>query len=137
MITCTPLAICRQRLLNAALAVEEYDHSTDRNSAGMISMSAYQKECGSPACVLGHYAYREDLQDVFRINGQYCLLDKQENFTLGYDYPQVCEHFGLTPREARMLFSSHGCGVEGGVAKPQTVVNYIRNFVARKYPQWL
>lgn len=134
MITCTPIAVFRQRLLNAAQSVLDYDHSEDKVVPGEIYMGSYIKPCGAPACVLGHYAAREDLQDDFRV--QYRGIISRWQLTdggLGYDSIQVRAHFNIRLDESLALFGEYGCG---NAKHPEQVSEFINNFVAKKYPQW-
>lgn len=132
MITCTPLAVFRQRLLNAARSVMEYDHSEDRVRRGEIYMGGFIKSCGAPACVLGHYAAREDLQDDFKVFG-FGIVHKYGGFSLGFDSGYVRKHFNLKSDELKSLFGEQGCG---NATRAKQVSEYMNNFVAKKYPQW-
>lgn len=132
----TPLTIVRQRLLNAAKAVMEFDHSEDRWRPGLIDMAHYAKHCGSPGCVLGHYAARQDLQDEFILLGsklQSTIGSWKYWDSLSFDNKIVQDHFHLTQTEAYNLFAQTGCL---GAQTADQVNRYIRRFIDRKYPQW-
>lgn len=133
MITCTPIAGFRQRLLNAAQSVLDYDHSEDEVVPGEIYMGSYIKPCGAPACVLGHYCAREDLQDDFRVVGRGIRGRYSPGDGLGFDSIEVRMHFGLRFDESHTLFGEYGCR---NAKSAEQVSEYIRNFVAKKYPQW-
>lgn len=137
--------IFAQRLLNAARAVEE-------GNARDFDMNEYANACGTPACVLGHFATRTDLQDVFELtipHGEYrtakpflysradvraasavgCLPEP-----LAVTDPSVVVYFGLTRGEAMRLFGRHGCG---GARTAAQAIAYIQAFVALKWPEAL
>jgi len=149
-IICTPIAIYRQRLLNVTRAIAEFDHSHDKWRVGRVFMGAYMKPCGSPACALGHYALRTDLQDyLVAVRGPLggAIKYKYNGGVVGYEgyeSPRLQAHFNITYDEANELFAPNGCGVplpkwaadhHPGFL-PARVIAYIRAFVARKYPQW-
>jgi hypothetical protein len=86
--------------------------------------------CGTPACALGHYAARTDLQRAFK------LKHGDVQTTSGSpDVSGVCyEHFGLLELwghgdEWIELFADNGCG---GATTPLQAAKYIEKFVARK-----
>lgn len=59
--------IYRERAQNMIRALRE---SPDR---AQFSMSRWATRCGTPACVLGHYAARSDLQNIFELRADYYL----------------------------------------------------------------
>lgn len=79
--------------------------------------------CGSPMCVLGHVAAREDLQDFLKFEANtgtiwYAepLLEENADGDLvehravaQYTDPQLCEWFGITQEQTEALFGVHGC----------------------------
>lgn len=150
LVVSSQAAMFRHRLLNAARAVVEFDHSQDKVRQGRVWMTYYMKPCGAPACVLGHYALRADLQDAFKVVGSQIAPIDNEHAPVIYDGWRIRDHFGLSYEEANDLFSAGGCGVGNGGdpleesdfhnrhpgLEPERVAQYIRNFVARKYPQW-
>jgi hypothetical protein len=68
-----------------------------------------ERACGTPACAMGHYAFRTDVQRTFRLARDgwavdldgHCFHDAESVFA---------QHFGIDPTEARRLFGSEGCG---------------------------
>ena len=93
--------IYRERMLNVVRAVEEgREENFDMNSWGSY--------CGTPACALGHYAARTDLQNVIKLGGG--LL----RTACGAFSPDIGdtirEHFGITDSEFGALFGTFGCG---------------------------
>lgn len=88
-----------------------------------------QNECGTPACVLGQYAFRTDLQSAFQLkDGDLSAADGQP---IHYTSPEIREHFGITYSEAWFLFYQGGCG---GAVTPAQAIKYMRDFVAQKWP---
>jgi hypothetical protein len=83
-------------------------------------------DCGTPSCVLGHYAARRDLQDEFRLTPQSNWMLDANGDEPNYDDPSVCDHFDLTEKEAAELFGSHGCN---DARTPQEAIAYIEAFI--------
>ena len=122
----------QKRLLNVARALRE---SRDPRA---FTMERFAHGCGTPACALGHYASRRDLQRAFRIDPEPAqeswtsyerlVLDGLDNAVYPDDY-QVTDHFGLSIDEGCELFDVYGCG---GARTPIQAARYIERFVARK-----
>jgi hypothetical protein len=127
----------QKRLLNVAKALREsanpeaftmewFVHGdTEQRDQGRVSPFS----CGTPACAIGHYAARRDLQRELKIvvrEGDAEVVDSRR-------LPATCwsvhEHFGVTPDESRDLFAYAGCG---GAKTPKAAARYIERFVARK-----
>lgn len=100
--------------------------------------------CGTPACALGHYAARTDLQRLLKIvvvkdkeygGVEYAKLaffgDKASSDETCPDYedPKFEEHFGLSSNEMEELFGNAGCG---DARTALQAAKYIENFVKRK-----
>lgn len=86
--------------------------------------------CGAPACALGHYALRTDLQDRFRLadNGQVVFVDRE--LTLGgVADGRIAEHFDITIKEAAKFFGSNGCG---GAETPGEAADFIESFIKNR-----
>lgn len=126
-------AIHLRRLLNVVRALEESPNPE------RFTMAQYGHECGTPACALGHYCARADLQSAF-------LLSKHTNrgeseqptwpapkdditFALAFDDDEVLTHFGINNAEADVLFGSEGCD---GARTALEAAAFIRAFVARR-----
>jgi hypothetical protein len=128
-------ALYRQRLLNVALALRE-SPAPDR-----FTMVMWGHPCGTPACALGHYACRPDLQDTFalfwqRPNPLLGLLIQGKRFiTSEIVWGAIGEHFGITADEVTRLFGLLGCN---GAKTPEAAIAYIEQFVDHKFPlpQW-
>jgi len=120
----------KQRLQNVVRAVRE-----GRNED--FNMSIYANHCGTPACALGHYAARGDLQEVFSlssVNGDSFKIPVYNNtFTsIHTPFTVAAEHFDITIAETVELFSSSGCGKIG--REPITAkqaIAYIENFITK------
>lgn len=103
------------RLLAAAQAVEESplpEHFT---------MKDFFHRCGTPACVLGHYAAREDLQSEYKLR----------QTSIGWwanGLGTSEEHFEISLDQWDELFAIDGCD---GATTPAAAGRYIRDFVAR------
>jgi len=86
-----------------------------------------EMECGSPACALGHYVSRRDLQRKFLLN-----CDGHPIWRVGYRDVSVFafeRHFGLTPEEHEELFGPEGCNE---AKTPKEAADYIANFIKRR-----
>lgn len=120
--------IQKKRLLNVARALRESKVPKD------FSMACFVNDCGTPACALGHYASRRDLQREFDLTdtGAVCNSDglKVRVGSLILDWlGDALPHFGLSPRETSELFTGDGCGNAKTVKQ---AARYIERFVARK-----
>ena len=82
--------------------------------------------CGTPACALGHYAHRTDLQDFLRLSPDGLLYYTGKRWEASYWHTSVRRHFGLTHEEASYLFSSSGCH---NAKKPLQAAEFIEDFV--------
>lgn len=90
--------------------------------------------CGTPACVLGNFAARRDLQRLFTID-----LDAASDFYVAcngepfyfHDAEKACDYFGLDSNDDELdkLFGSNGCG---NAQTPQEAIDFIEEVIARK-----
>lgn len=95
--------------------------------------------CGTPACALGHYAARTDLQRILKVsvlkNSRGSKVASMDRFGAepgsGADFydEQLMAHFGLTQSEMLELFDADGCG---GARTALQAAKYIEKFVKRK-----
>ena len=85
------------------------------------SETASTPECGTPGCSLGHYASRIDKQRAFTLPPSGKVASRTG------DNPQrrAEEHFGITPTQFNMLFSSEGCG---NAKRPLSASRYVDRF---------
>lgn len=89
-----------------------------------------QKDCGTPACALGHYAVRKDLQRAFDLIPDGIIVRRGTRYEdAGFDTPYTREHFGLTKDEAYELFNGDGCG---SARTADAAAEYIEGFVRNK-----
>lgn len=100
--------------------------------------------CGTPACALGHYAARTDMQrllkvaylkDKYKGNVEYAAIaffgEEADQHTTcpQYDDPKFVKHFGLDYSEMDELFGGDGCG---GAHTAIQAAKYIEKFVKSK-----
>lgn len=134
----------RTRLLNVAKALREsqnpeaFDMDFYVHGDGWAPDSAESGfDCGTPACALGHYASRTDLQKTFKIvkerdlyteapKAELCLRDGSGAI---YQEPEVGAHFGLDVGECEDLFGPLGCG---GAKTPKAAAKFIEKFVKNR-----
>lgn len=127
-----------KRLLLAAQATRETKHPNQ------FTMELYGiEECNTPACVLGNYAFRTDLQRTFKLaiftytldwspgEGKgiaiYRAEDGPTNISrLDCDAPSIQAHFALTQPQAIDLFAYNGCG---RAQTPEEAAEFIEKFV--------
>lgn len=89
-------------------------------------MGRYIYDCGTPACVLGHYASRRDLQKSFRLDHDLgCPVTNRGRDAGSYD-ESVHEHFGISDAQSERLFAVNGCD---GAQTPKQAQRYIRKFI--------
>ena len=120
------MTIYRQRLLNVARALREAPRPEQ------FYMGAFARPCGSPACALGHYAARTDMDQPFSLGADSCLwFEGRWVSSLALFNRLIPEHFGITSREADQLFYGDGCG---RAQTPEQAIAYIENFVEKKWP---
>ncbi len=117
-----------RRLLKVAQALRE---SPD---PGKFTMVQFGHGCGTPACALGHYAARRDLQKTFKLNPDAyskneSMLVNNTGFRVGYDDTEIENHFGIDSEESDELFNGSGCD---DAQTPKQAAKYIETFVACK-----
>lgn len=112
-------ALYRKRLLNVARALRESRNPDE------FTMEKTHHECGTPACAIGHYAARRDLQREFTLKSALGSTDGDGEWAYAAQ-----RHFGLEGlATVELLFGSKGCG---GAETPKAAARYIERFVARK-----
>lgn len=129
----------KQRLLNVAKACRE-----SPNPEAFTMRKVHY--CGTPACALGHYAARRDLQQMFQLPTREALDFNRDRGPLqvylgscsiivgawgatspsGALFVHAQHHFGITAAQAEDLFSSRGCG---NARTPIEAAKYIERFV--------
>ena len=108
--------IYKQRLLNCARACRE------ANGKG-FTMRTTSHVDGTPACALGQYAHRTDLQKSFKLALRVGIVFLKST---------IEDHFGITPAESSLLFCAHGCD---DAKTPMEAAMYIERFAAHKWPE--
>jgi hypothetical protein len=113
----------KERLLNVAKALREAPEPEKFTMTHMVH------DCGTPACAMGHYAARGDLQDVFVIDRG--MRQKFAYVTLsngGHNvWPSMMKHFDISRVECDELFEVDGCDrAETAIAAAE----FIERFVA-------
>lgn len=132
-----------KRLLNVAKALREsarpelFTMSCYVRGEDSFDDNSVEGFCGTPACALGHYASRRDLQKLLKINikgggraWKYAqMVFTRKNHDAYYDSTRVLGHFGITEYEADELFGEDGCGY---ATTPKEAAAFIERFVAQK-----
>ncbi len=118
--------IQKKRLLNVSKALRESKEATKA-----FNMREYFSMCGTPACALGHYIARKDLQKTFVrsydvSDGIYGFCTLNDSALLAFDYDVVQKHFGIDEDEAHDLFGMYGCNSAGDAV---TAADFIEQFV--------
>jgi hypothetical protein len=118
-----------ERLLNVARALRE-SPTPEKFEMGNVTHA-----CGTPACAIGHYIARQDLQQEFKplpVDSIYMGSLGTAKIVIGEDVfdwenVRVREHFDITAREFEELFGPSGCGM---AKTPIEAAEYIERFVA-------
>lgn len=137
--------IQQKRLLNVAKALRESPKpkafSMELFVYGEVSLDcstrtlSQREPCGTPACALGHYGARRDLQKQFKIelrqDGSFANLvyNDERAGPVWFDDNRIQAHFGIDEQEALKLFSADGCG---GAKTTKKAAQFIERFVAKK-----
>lgn len=146
--------IQEKRLLNVARALRESQNPERFTMAGFVwgdrllglkdswvKPQVEESWCGTPACALGHYAGRTDLQKTFKIrknldfspDGPSAAIVDRDGITLDHiDGQLVQDHFGLNNEEVVELFGATGCN---RARTPLDAAKYIEAFVRLKKKQ--
>ena len=112
----------RNRLLNVAKALREAPNPA------AFDMGVYVHSCGTPACALGHYGCRPDLQDVFfQRDGSLFAINEDGRETMCI-MDVARKHFDISSREVDQLFEATGCG---HAETAQEAAAYIERFVEK------
>jgi hypothetical protein len=133
------------RLLNVAKAVREhpepkrfsmscYIHG-DKHSGGAGARKFPKHWCGTPACALGTFGSRTDLQRMLVINtiedwngnAKPQLSYRSDGHQAYLDSKVMLKYFSIDYHQAQQLFSPEGCG---GATTPIEAAAYIEKFVA-------
>lgn len=97
---------------------------------GMYDDYADKSWCGTPACILGHYAAREDLQKLLRIKERpdnlFQLVYVRSGEVAEFQDAAISRHFGISEEQAIRLFSSVGCNE---AKTPAQAIEYIEELM--------
>ena len=94
----------------------------------VFSMLYYANSCGTPQCVLGNYAARRDLQDVFELRARTIYLVNVDDIHAYDFFDTALKHFDISATQYLELFSSDGCAKAG---TPEAAARYIEFFIDR------
>lgn len=112
-----------QRLLDVATALRESPNPRK------FDMDAYGHDCRTPACALGHYAARKDMQKILCLDSEGELNFAKTGVWTSHHNKEVLEHFGLNVTESHRLFSGSGCGYARTAIQ---AAKFIENFLDDK-----
>lgn len=119
-----------ERLLKVAKALRESPKPKAfyMGKYGYTSSDDYGYGCGTPACAMGHYAARRDLQRTFKLSDDGELTDN-DGMVVWHSDEDACQHFDITHEQALRLFDGiYGCGY---AKTAKQAAKYIERFVAR------
>lgn len=97
-----------------------------------LDMDCYHK-CGTPSCVLGHYAARRDIQNTFYLGKTHslCITGDPTGRHIHFNDTTVLNEFGITHCDATDLFDGDRLG-DSRYPKPSEVVEYLIEFLKTK-----
>jgi len=115
----------KERLLLAARVLREAAKQREiaKDHQPHFNMCRFVNDCGTPACVLGHYAVRKDVQELFAlgienishfaysVRGELLYRESTVHEYRPTDYysPEVRGHFDINMDECEALFGPIGC----------------------------
>ncbi len=108
----------KERLLNVAKALRE------SKNPDKFDMTLYGWHCGTPACAMGHYAARRDLQSDFVLTPTGSLKNNAGIYVGAFE---IGHHFQISLRQEDELFGCRGCG---GACTAIDAAEFIEQFVA-------
>jgi hypothetical protein len=113
-----------ERLLNVAKALRESKNPES------FDMGLYVNGgCGTPACALGHYASRTDLQTAYRLKpDSEIIVRTSDGSCVDYNTMDIADHFEIQGDDLEDLFSPEGCG---SALSTIEAAEFIEAFVAR------
>jgi hypothetical protein len=111
----------KEALLNVARACRESKHPEK------FTMEYYAHSCGTPACALGHYAARQDLQSDFYLDEEGVFRTSMKGLESYATLTAFLRHFALTVQQEEQLFGMWGCNK---ARTPVEAAEYIERFVA-------
>lgn len=83
-------------------------------------------DCGTPACAMGHYAARTDLQRGFKLDsdGDVATTGHLKGYRVDF---AMRMHFGIDVNQHEKLFGHDGCN---RAKRPKAAASYIRKFAS-------
>lgn len=87
-------------------------------------MECFGHPCGTPACLMGGYAARQDVQDEFVLSETGGILKRKYGYHCMLS--DFAAHFGIRAIDAETLFNLFGCG---GAKTIPAAVAYVRDFM--------
>lgn len=128
------------RLLNVARALRESPKPEAFDMHSYFNISNDENWCGTPACALGHFGSRRDLQSLMRpgysnpegFGDSLPVLFYNNNKQVDFASRTIEKYFGITSDQTYELFSMIGCGKARTVDAAAT---YIENFVRHNYQE--
>lgn len=107
-------AIYRKRFANLIRVLRDAQKSEDlrakftMNQYGFSATTTAYDACGTPACAMGHYAFRKDVQRTFSLNtGGWVVA--YDGHHIPDEASHFAEHFGISLDEVERLFGFEGC----------------------------
>ena len=96
----------------------------------LVKEETLPHNCGAPACALGHFAVRTDLQRKFTLTQYGSLrLMRDKDHPIYPNSKVVKDYFGVNYDEASDLFGEDGCD---GATTPKQAAKYIRKFLKQR-----
>lgn len=130
----------QKRLLSVAIALRDAAKAKMKLDMEVYVFSGAEEDgglCGTPACALGHYAARTDMQRLLMIRTRESKWDNRMSSNMvfrgsgdlaAYEDAEVLNHFGIDYDHADEIFGPEGCG---NAKTPLAAAKYIERFVAK------
>lgn len=94
-----------------------------------FDMGRLVHDCGTPACLLGHWLARPDLSPRFGLARQIGLIrDRVGHRALHFDAKPIRDWFGLSQAQYCGLFDTWGC--EGARSDRAKATAYLKQWIA-------
>jgi hypothetical protein len=111
----------KQRLLDVARACRE------TKSPEGFTMDRFANQCGTPACALGNYAVRTDLQKDFSLDPTWFPDLRFQGKPTWHNGPLVREYFDIDHDDAEKLFGPYGCGGSDPIKAAEFIEYFVRS----------
>jgi hypothetical protein len=123
----------RNPYFNTIFTMKQYGYESPYTHDPALEENIHLNTCGTPACAMGHYAARRDLQRSFWLDpdGEMKLAGRGGSIKNNDSFEESCgddyaKHFSITERQADMLFGGEGCG---NAETPKEAADYISSFI--------